>query len=98
VDGRTTEFPAFVENGTRINDGNNVCDDGAKSSHHYDSKFPNLKGMILVAVGENMPPGEWGERAIAFWYKWLMPMKGSWPVEWKGNMPLLRIVAKLEDI
>jgi len=61
-------------------------------------KFSNLKEVILLAAGENMLPDGWGERAISFWEKELMPPKGSRPVEWEGNMPVLRIVAKLEDI
>jgi hypothetical protein len=60
--------------------------------------FSNLKEVILLAAEENMLPDEWGERAISFWEKDLMSLKGSWPVEWEANMLVLRIVTKLEDI
>lgn len=71
--------------------------DGAKSFHHYDPKFPNMKEVVLVAAGEIIPPDEWGYRTVPFLDKELTPMKGSWPVEWEGNMAV-RIVTKLEDI
>jgi hypothetical protein len=45
-----------------------------------------------------MLPDEWGDRTISFWDKQLMSMEGSWLVGWEGNMPVLRIVTKLEDI
>jgi hypothetical protein len=52
----------------------------------------------FVGGGGKYIPNEWGERAISFWEKDLMSLKGSWPVEWEANMPVLRIVTKLEDI
>jgi len=72
--------------------------DEAKSFLHYHPNFPNLREAILVVTGENMLPDEWGERKTSFWEKELISMKGSWPVEWGGNMSVLRIVTKLEDI
>jgi hypothetical protein len=64
-------------------------------------RFPDLREVVLLLEGkvhQEMLPVEWRVRCVRLWGEELEKVRGRWPKEWRGEMPVLRILTRLDAL
>lgn len=64
-------------------------------------QLKKLREVALLVEGkvlQKMLPAEWRQRTVQIWQTELLRMSNSWPEEWEGIMPTLRVITALEEL